>query len=182
MTGVSGRSRGALCSHTFKRTSPSLVRKPWALYVVKGGRCVRLAASLLRSICVRRLANLKNLALAAEHVLTAFALVECLAGDNAVDFCGVVSLVLMSFLERRSMRGSSRRKWRCARIKTEHTATSALLATCAHCVVSLAVCSEFEGGGAHTGKDVLESKLDVAGVQGRRLDEREVVLAYASHG
>ena len=38
------------------------------------------------------------------------------------------------------------------------------------------------GGGAHTCKNVLEGKLNVAGVQGRRLDEREVVLAYACHG
>ena len=49
-------------------------------------RYIRLAASLLRSIRIGRVADLQDSALAAEHVLAAFALVECLAGDNAVDF------------------------------------------------------------------------------------------------
>lgn len=38
-----------------------------------------------------------------------------------------------------------------------------------------------EGVDAHTCEDVLEGKLDVAGVQGGRLDEREVVLACEGH-
>jgi hypothetical protein len=33
------------------------------------------------------------------------------------------------------------------------------------------------GWTVHTCEDVLEGELDVAGVQGRRLDERKVVLA-----
>jgi len=48
-------------------------------------RRVRLAASLLL-LCIGRLADLENLALAAEDVLAALALVEGLAGDDAVDF------------------------------------------------------------------------------------------------
>jgi hypothetical protein len=47
--------------------------------------CVRLAASLLL-LCVGRRLDRQGLALAAEDVLAALALVEGLAGDDAVDF------------------------------------------------------------------------------------------------
>jgi hypothetical protein len=57
-----------------------------AQYVVERAQVyIRLAASLLL-LCVGRLADLEDLALAAEDVLAAFSLVECLAGDDAVDF------------------------------------------------------------------------------------------------
>jgi hypothetical protein len=62
------------------------VRKTQAQYVMEGAQMYgHLAASLLL-LCIGRLADLEDLALATEDVLAAFSLVECLAGDNAVDF------------------------------------------------------------------------------------------------
>ena len=74
--------------------------------------CVRLAAALLL-LCIGRLADLEDLALAAEDVLAAFALVEGLAGDDAVDFWRLSAECSSCCIAAGGSRKSG--KWRCSR-------------------------------------------------------------------
>ena len=107
MTGVSGRQRSELQSYAAIKcaANPGTVRR-------EAPECIRLAASLLL-LCVGRLADLENLALATEDVLAALALIECLAGDDAVDFWRLLASSGL-VTKRCSTGGRRRRKWRCA--------------------------------------------------------------------